>query len=288
VTKLYIAGANGFIGTHLKEYVLKNTDWKISTILDSPDYIVHLAGHSQIDRSIKDPVLVNRDIETTMQLLECAREITQLKKFLYFSSDEVFGPKEVIEDFRPNDRHNPYSPYAAGKSACESLCMAWARTYNVPTTITHCQNLFGERQPANKFLPTVVRCALRNEPVPIYAPPSRMPNGFGKRDFLHVRDACSAIMMLLDRGWSRQKYNISPDFDYTPEYIVGLVSIVLEKDIKTTVREYSGVRPGFFLEHGLNGNKLKELGWERRALNESIEQTVRWLIQPENRHWLGL
>jgi len=283
MTKLYIAGEEGFIGSHLQEYVRETTDWEIVSQDDSPDYVVHLAGHSQIDKSIVDSDLVLNDITTTIGLLDWAAEQKQLEAFLYFSSDEVFGPKEVISDFVPSDRYNPISPYAAGKAACESMCMAWRGTYGVPTMITHCQNLFGERQPANKFVPTIVRCALNGEPVPIYVNLHE-----GKRDFLHVKDACSAIVTLLKGGLVGQKYNISDSVSYSLEYLVRLVSLALDVKIKTVYRDAKDVRPGFFLEHGLDGRKLMQFGWERRPIVESVTETARWMAQEENRHWLGL
>jgi len=284
MTKLYIAGAEGFIGSHLQEYVRETTDWEIVPKKeDSPDYVVHLGGNSQIDDSIADSFPVTDDIHTTIMLLNWAKTQKQLKKFLYFSSDEVFGPKEVIEDFSPSDRYNSHSPYAAGKAACEEMCLAWASTYGVPTVITHCQNLFGERQPANKFVPTVVRCALTGGRVPIYA-----SHTVAKRNFLHVRDACSAIMLLLDRGWVRHKYNIATRFEIRSEDLVRCIATVLGVKIETEIRLATNVRPGIFLQHGLNGNKLIELGWDRMPLAISLPTTVRWMAQPENRHWLGL
>jgi dTDP-glucose 4,6-dehydratase len=227
--------------------------------------------------------LVQRDIETTMQLLECAREITQLKKFLYFSSDEVFGPKEVVCDFNSWDRYNSHSPYAAGKAACEELCLSWSATYGVPTVITHCQNLFGERQPANKFLPTVVRCALQGEPVPIYVGLKT-----DKRNFLHVSDACSAIVLLLKESRPRQKYNIASRFEISNEMLVGKVAQILRMKIKTKLQAAANVRPGYFVGHGLNGDKLEGLGWRRKPIQSTLRETVKWMVKEENRHWLGL
>jgi dTDP-D-glucose 4,6-dehydratase len=288
MTRIFIAGAGGFIASHLTEYIEQNTDWEVCNT--NPDYVVHLAGCSQIDQSISDPAkTVKRDIDTTLQLLEVSRAWSNVKKFLYFSSDEVFGPKEVICDFNPWDRYNSHSPYAAGKAACEELCLAWASTYGVPTVITHCQNLIGERQPANKFLPTVVRCALKGEPVPVYIDDVDLSRFIlPRRNFLHVRDACSAIVLLLEYGKVRDKYNIASSFEITNEILVEAVSKIMHVEIKLEMRVAKNVRPGFFVQHGLNGSKLEELGWKRRPLMESLSQTVLWMTKPENRHWIGL
>jgi dTDP-glucose 4,6-dehydratase len=281
MTRILIVGGDGFIGSHLREYVNQTTDWEVSAI--EPDYIVHLAGCSQIDESISHPVeTVSRDIETTLKWLEFSRHHKKLKKFLYFSSDEVFGPKEVVEDFKPWDRYNSHSPYAAAKAACEEMCLAWASTYGVPIVITHCQNLIGERQPANKFLPTVVRYALKGESVPIFCDPrERLP----RRNYLHVRDAVRAVVVLLAHAEIRQKYNIARDEEFTGFEIVHAVSKIMGVEIALNT-----VHPtnAFQLRYGLDGRKLKEFGWRPRPLMESLSETVLWLIKPENRHWLGL
>ena len=283
MTRIFIAGYAGFLGSHLAEHIAQNTDWQVCNT--NPDYIVHLAGCSQIDKSIANPVeTVTRDIATTLRLLQFARASENLKKFLYFSSDEVFGPKQVVCDFNPWDRYDSHSPYAAGKAACEELCLAWASTYGVPTVITHCQNLIGERQPANKFLPSIVRAALQGQPVPIYADGCAMP----RRNFLHARDACSAIVLLLKRGKVRDKYNIASQFEITNETLVDAVAQILQMEIKIEKRTAESVRPGFFVQHGIDGRKLEELGWKRIPLMESLSQTVLWMAAQENKHWIGL
>ena len=285
VTRIFIAGYDGFLGSHLAEYIAQNTDWQVCNT--NPDYIVHLAGCSQIDKSIADPVkTVTRDIATTLELLQFARASENLKKFLYFSSDEVFGPK-VIADFNPWDRYNSHSPYAAAKAACEELCLAWASTYGVPTVITHCQNLIGERQPANKFLPTVVRAALQGQRVPIYYAGYRDATvgkvTIPKRNFLHARDACSAIVLLLEHGNVRDKYNIASSFEISGDDLAKSVSEILQVKIEMT---YYPLPIG--TAYGLNGSKLEELGWKRRPLMESLSQTVLWMAAQENRHWIGI
>jgi dTDP-D-glucose 4,6-dehydratase len=283
VTRIFISGYGGFIGSHLAEYVQQNTDWEICNT--NPDYIVHLAGCSQIDESIAHPVeTVTRDIGTTLQLLEWARANDNLKKFLYFSSDEVFGPKEYAMEFFPKDRYNSHSPYAAVKAACEELCLAWASTYGVPTVITHCQNLIGERQAANKFLPAIVRAALQGQKVPIYADGLTAP----ERNFLHVKDACSAIVLLLEKGNVRDKYNIASHFQIATDALVREVARILQVTIDIELRHSRDVRKGFYVGHGLNGSKLAALGWERRPLIESLTETVLWMAKEENRHWIGL
>jgi dTDP-glucose 4,6-dehydratase len=288
VTRVYIAGYRGFIGGHLIDYVKKNTDWEITNVSgiqpNRVNYVVHLAGHSEMDRSIEDSSLIQRDISTTLSLLDWAKTQTQLEKFLYFSSDEVFGPRGGHLHFEPWARYNSHSPYAAGKAACEEMCLAWASTYDVPTVVTHCQNLIGERQSPKKFLPTVLRCALTGKPVPLYADGDTV----AQRNFLHVQDACAAIVLLLQKGKVREKYNIASRFSVSSRDLVEIVSKILHMKIKIEMRPIWEVRKGFFVDHGINGDELSYLGWKRMPPMRTLKKTIRWMIRPENRHWLGL
>ena len=139
----------------------------LSNQLGNFDYILHVAAASHVDRSIVDPMgFVMDNVVGTGNMLEFARQRVP-ERFLYFSTDEVFGPT-TNGKFKEWDRYHAGSPYAATKACGEELCLAYHNTYNVPVLITHCMNIFGERQHPEKFIPKLIGHLLKNEVVPIH------------------------------------------------------------------------------------------------------------------------
>jgi dTDP-glucose 4,6-dehydratase len=323
--KLLVTGAGGFVGHHLIDYVLRTTDWEViatqSRVNDSRlvatgasdnprvkllladlrffyrdltniDYIVHLAAKTKIDESIARPrQFVESNMLSTLSILECARRFPNLKKLLYFSTDEVFGPASPEgEWFGDWDRYNSCNPYAASKAAGEELCLAWANTYGVPVIITHAQNLIGERQAPEKFLPTLVRSALNNEMVRLYVDVDSA-NHFPHRDYLHARDAASAVCFLLERGQARDKYNIARlvGGQLSSHKVLCKVGDILKRTIIYNKVPASSVRSGFVPRFGLDGAKLFDLGWTPpKTFEQNLEETVQWMVREENLHWLNL
>jgi dTDP-D-glucose 4,6-dehydratase len=284
--RLLITGCEGFLGQHFVEHFNATGRYEMrSTRLD---VIIHLAEASSIDKSIKNPVdFVERNIKSTLLTLQCARGCPNLKKFIYFSTDEVFGPAPEGVRFKEWSHYNSSNPYAASKAAGEELCLAWANTYGVPVVITHSMNLIGERQPPEKLLPSVVRAAFTGSTVKVYVDPET-----GKpasRDWLHARDAASAVLFLLEHGEARQKYNISTNRTIsTPEFI-SKVEDILQAPIASETVLATDVRPGFSVRYGLSGEKLLGMGWKPpKTFEQNLEETVMWMVKLENRHWLEM
>jgi dTDP-glucose 4,6-dehydratase len=284
--KILITGSTGFVGSHFAEYIKEDGRYEITH--DSPDHIIHLGARANIDKSIVDPEFcVEENVMFTMMMLELARKLPKLKTFVYFSTDEVFGPAPEGAKFKEWHRYNSCNPYAASKAAGEELCLAWATTYGVPVIITHCQNLIGERQPAEKFLPTVVRAALKGSSVKVYADPDT-----GKpasRDYLHARDAASAVLFLLEKGQFRNKYNISANRPISSLELINQVNDILNVKILFEMVSAANVRPGFSVRYGLDGSKLLQMGWKPpKTFEENLRTTVAWMVATENRKWLEL
>jgi dTDP-glucose 4,6-dehydratase len=315
MTTLLITGAAGFVGHHAVDYFLRNTDWRVvvesrcrnsERLIDigafknsrchvgftadsKADYLLHLAARAKIDESISAPRLfVVSNIGATLEMLEFARQLPTLKKLIYFSTDEVFGPAPQGVKFNELAHYNSSNPYAAAQAAGEELCLAWANTYRVPAIITHCQNLIGERQSPEKLIPSVVRAGLTGAKVKLYFDPETREFGF--RDYLHAQDAASAVHFLFQFGTIREKYNISrpagqqiSNFD-----VLGKVAKILDKTIAFEQVSSSSMRPGFSLRYGLDGSKLFKMGWTPQSLEESIHKTVEWMVRPENLAWLEM
>ena len=214
--RVAISGCSGFIGSHLLEYILKNTDWEVVTLdrlnvsgnydrfiesdiwekekhrvtpiihdlrctlneltvkkIGQVDYILHLGASTHVDRSIENPMgFVLDNVVGRTNLLQVARTLKNLKIFLYFSTDEVFGPAPAGKAYEEWDRYNSGNPYAATKAGAEEMCLAYANTYHLPVIITHTMNAFGPRQHPEKFIPMTISKILKGEEVIIHSYPN--------------------------------------------------------------------------------------------------------------------
>ena len=130
----------------------------ISSDIGNVDYILHLAAGSHVDRSIDYPMeFVMDNVVGTCNVLEYAKNLDNLERFVYFSTDEVFGPAPNNVNYDENDRYNSTNPYSASKAGGEELAVAFENTYNLPVFITHTMNVFGQRQHPEKY----IRCVLK-------------------------------------------------------------------------------------------------------------------------------
>ena len=158
------------------------------------DYILHLAAGSHVDRSIENPMeFVYDNVVGTANLLEYARKkLFSLEKFLYFSTDEVFGPAPEGVFYKENDRYNSGNPYSATKAGAEELCVAYENTYKMPIMITHTMNVFGIRQHSEKYIPKIIRNVLSGEKLTIHA--DRTCSKPGSRHYINTEDVADSIL----------------------------------------------------------------------------------------------
>jgi dTDP-glucose 4,6-dehydratase len=274
MTKVFITGKKGFVASHFIEFISEQKpEWTFTGTCYDADYIIHLGASTRIADSIEQPrKFFERNIGGTFDLLQDARHADNLKAFVYFSTDEVFGRGD--EFFQEWDGYNPMNPYAATKAAGEELCMAWAATYGIPVIVTHCMNLYGERQPKEKFFPTIMRQLLADEPITIYT--DERTHSIGTRDYLHAKDAASAVLFLLEHQIKRDKFNISRhENGPTPLEFVLAVADILKVEARFVYREGPDPRCG------LDGEKLKLMGWQPKPLLEYLVPTV----LEESRRW---
>lgn len=244
------------------------------------DAIVHMAAEVHVDKSIADPErFVQSNIMGTFQMLELAREFKP-SHFLYFSTDEVFGPATDGVAHKDWDRYNSANPYSATKAAGEELALAWANTYGVPLTITHCTNVFGERQNPEAFIPSTIGKVLYRERVRIHTNAAGVS---GARFYIHAGDVAAAVMRLLDTEPRRDKFNITSDSELTN---MDVALAVAEALAMTFDFDYvSTDRPGCDFRYALDGSKLRALGWKpAEDFDAVLERVVGWYA--ENQSWL--
>jgi dTDP-glucose 4,6-dehydratase len=247
------------------------------------DYILHMAAETHVDNSISDPApFVRANVIGTMNMLEFAR-VCHPEKFVYFSTDEVFGPAPEGAAFKEWDRYNSTNPYSASKAAGEELCLAWANTYRVPVVISHCMNVFGERQHPEKFLPMVINKVLRGEIVTIHSHPNKQRSG--SRFYIHARNVADAVLFLLDRAEVREKYNIVGEREVSNLEMAQRVAKIVGKPLRYEMVDFHSARPGHDLRYALDGTKLCEMGWNiPMTFEDSMAKTVRWTLN--NPRWL--
>ena len=239
------------------------------------DYIVHLAAETHVDRSIVNArQFVLSNVVGTHNMLEYARSVMKvypLKKFLYFSTDEVFGPTAPKACFDEWWHYNSSNPYAATKAAGEELALAWANTYKMPVVISHCCNVFGERQHEEKFIPKLVKAIRGGHMISIHA---NQQGTSGSRMYVYAGDVARAIHLMIEYGEDREKYNI-PGREISNEDMAVLVSCALGKEvISQKVYPYAD-RPGWDFSYRIGGDNLRELGWEpTENFNALLKKTV--------------
>jgi dTDP-glucose 4,6-dehydratase len=323
--KILITGICGFIGHHIVEHILKNTDWDIIGIdkltyasngfdrlrdidafdnsrvrlfaldftkkldvgliqeIGSVDYILHLGAETHVDRSIDDPKpFIETNILGTYQMLEYAKGLPNLIKFLYFSTDEVFGPAPEGKFYKEWDRYNSSNPYAATKAGGEELVLAYGNTYKLPVIITHTMNVFGERQHPEKFIPMCIKKILAGEEVIIHSDKTRAKSG--SRCWIHARNVADAVLFVLKNGDIQDKYNIAGQ-EMSNLGVAKMIADIIGKELKYKMVDFHSSRPGHDLRYALDGDKMWQLGWEPpRDLKASLSKTIKWTLK--NKRWL--
>lgn len=277
------------------------------------DYIAHLAAGSHVDRSIDDPMLFFMDncIGTVnLQNYVRAGALAEGGKFLYFSTDEVYGPApETIEvngetipfpGFKEWDRLNPNNPYAAAKAAAEMAVISFANTYRIPTVITNTMNIFGERQNPEKFIPLIINKVLTGETLHIHA--NKEKTQAGKRHYLHARNICAATVWVLEHGnvldgsAAVGRYNVVGEVEMDNMALAELVSKYTNewlnahgepsKLLHAELVDFHSARPGHDLRYALVGDLIKSEGFEYPvAFEESLKKMVFWTLDRKEK-WL--
>lgn len=260
-------------------------------LIGKVNYILHMAANPHVDKSIQDPLSsVLDNVVGTCNILNYGRK-QELTKFIYFSTDEVFGAASEHTNFDEYSRYNSGNPYSASKAGGEELAVAFFNTYKMPICITHSMNVYGERQQAGAFIPICISKILKDEELIIHSDETltKVPT----RKYIYVDDVTSAMMSILTNptkiitheGLIKvPKYNIVGNEILSILDIAKKVSKILNKDLKYTLNNSS--RPGVDLHYSLTGNNLKELGWvQLNKFSETIDKVVKWFNN--NRQWLG-
>lgn len=263
------------------------------------NYIIHMGAESHVDRSIANPgIFAESNIIGTISMLNLARRVETLEKFVYISTDEVYGPSVNGHLHVEGEPHLPGNPYSASKAGAEAFVLAYHNTYGLPAIITNTMNNFGERQDPEKFVPKVVKSILTEERVPLHVKKDSNNKvvDISSRCWLHARNHADALLFLMTRDvLLGQRYNITGDkmnvVDMSlliQEIIIGHMKNHKHRLVYELV-DFHSFRPGHDMHYGLDGSKMAKLGWTAPlGLVDSLERTIEWMCDPKNRRWLGL
>jgi dTDP-glucose 4,6-dehydratase len=255
------------------------------------DYVIHMAAESHVDNSIKDPTpFVMSNVVGTMNVLDACKKLNP-EKIIQISTDEVYGPSINGHLHKEGEPHKPGNPYSASKAGAEDLALAYYNTYRLPVLITNTMNNFGERQNPEKFLPKTMISILKR--LPCIAHCKKDESGkvvdISSRCWLHARNHADALLYLLLHGVPGEKYNVTGDLLNVAEMINFIASYMgyLPGDYSIAYEDFHSFRLGHDMHYGLDGTKLKNMGWFPKVeFHESLQRTVEWTMNRKN--WLGL
>ncbi len=262
--------------------------------------VIHFAAESHVDNSIKNPgVFVQTNVNGTFTLIDVAykywmnkpfeyKEAYQDCRFHHISTDEVYGtlsldPSDLFTELTP---YAPNSPYSASKASSDMIIRAYNETYGMNTVITNCSNNYGPKQHDEKLIPTIIRNAIKGNPIPIYG------DGKNIRDWLYVLDHCKGIDIVYHNGKKGETYNIGGRNERTNLQIVDRICTILDQQVpKADNSSYKELitfvedRAGHDRRYAIDATKLEnELGWKAdENFDTGIVKTIEWYLGKYNK-----
>lgn len=256
------------------------------------DVVINFAAESHVDRSIEDPqVFLTTNILGTQVLLDAAKKYWKIHpddkydrafknnvKYIQISTDEVYGALGPTGMFTETTPLAPNSPYSASKASADMVVRAYHETFGMPINITRCSNNYGPYQFPEKLIPLMINNCKQSKHLPVYG------DGMQIRDWLHVKDHCSAIDTVLHKGRTGEVYNIGGNNEKANIEIVKLIidSLVKSDDLIKYVKD----RPGHDRRYAIDNTKITtELGWKPSyTFEQGIKETINWYLN--NSEWL--
>lgn len=260
------------------------------------DVIVNFAAESHVDRSIEHAAsFVETNVMGVCSLLDASLKIWEKKKgdarenfrFIQVSTDEVFGQLGDEGYFTEETPYAPSSPYSSSKAGGDHLARAWNHTYKLPVIVTNCSNNYGPKQFPEKLIPTIIRCALAGQPLPVYG------NGKNVRDWIHVSDHCAGVRLAIEKGVPGQSYCFGGRSERQNLEVVKSICAELDRLVPKPQGSYASQirfvedRKGHDWRYAIDDSKAeRELGFKRQftKFEEGLKQTIQWYL--ENQSWV--
>jgi dTDP-glucose 4,6-dehydratase len=242
--------------------------------MERPDLVLHGAAESFVDDSIRNALsFAHSNVLGTQVMIDMALKY-RVEKFLYVSTDEIYGQLGASGSWTEESIPRPRNPYSASKYAGELMVYAANQTHGLNYNITRCSNNFGKRQPPRNLVPKIITCTLNSQPIPIH--------GSGKqfREWLYVNDHCSALLKVLEDGTPSEIYNIGSGVELTNLEMVEKIGQMLDKK---PLINFVNDRPGHDFRYSVDCSKIKKLGWfPKTSFNDGMRKTISWYAANPN------
>jgi dTDP-glucose 4,6-dehydratase len=238
---------------------------------------------------VRPDAFIQTNIVGTFNLLDLARKHQErLTLFHHISTDEVFGSLGKEGHFTEETPYRPNSPYSASKASSDHLVRAYHQTYGLPVTISNCSNNYGPYQFPEKLIPLMILNALEGKPLPVYG------DGLNVRDWLYVRDHCTAIWRIMKHGERGETYTVGGNTEMENIRIVEMICDIIDelvppgnglsrRELITFVKD----RPGHDRRYAIDCTRLREtLSWApEESFETGIRKTIHWYL--ENEEWVN-
>lgn len=250
------------------------------------DIILNIASDSHVDRSITHPVpFVKNNVAVALHMLEYSRT-AKPEIFIQFSTDEVYGQALPGVYHKEWECINPSNPYSASKAAQEAIAISYWRTYGVPVVITNTMNVYGQRQDWEKFIPLCVKKILAGDKISIHGYPDEKQSG--TRFYIHARNVADAILYIIQNVKPKmypendrlERFNIVGEKEIDNLSLAQMIADILGKPLDYEIVSFHATRPGHDLRYALDGQKLKDYGYQFKVtFEDSFKKTVEWLAK---------
>lgn len=277
--------------------------------LEEVTHVLHLGAESHVDNSVLDPLrFVESNIVGTVNMLNLARQLPRLDLFVYFSTDEIYGPAPLDFDFKgfkERERYLPSNPYSGTKAAGEMMVISFANTYSIPCIITNGMNIFGQRQHPEKFIPMCIREAVNGGHIQIHSAPDKKQAGM--RTYIHARNVSAALFNVIESKHYEQfpvtnveSYNIVGEEEVDNLTLFNLINKytkeiskkygIESKGATYEMIDFHSARPHHDVRYRICGDKMKELGWvPPKTFEESLRENIEWYFKEGNfEKWLNI
>jgi CDP-glucose 4,6-dehydratase len=239
------------------------------------DTVIHLAAQTIVTIANRNPISTfETNIAGTWNLLEACRRSPRVKQIVVASSDKAYGDQEILpyaEDTPLQGQH----PYDVSKSAADLIAYTYAKSFDLPVTITRCGNFYGGGDLNwNRIIPGTIRSILRGQR------PVIRSDGEYVRDYFYAEDGAAAYMLLAEQLASRpelkgEAFNFSNETQVTVNQIVAKIINLMDANIEPEIR--NGVTNEIRKQY-LSAEKARTLlGWQPLfTLDQGLEKTIKW------------